>query len=132
MDEEACMRSYGRTVFFAFSAVTLVFAIAEGCGSSGSTASSGSTGGASSSGAASQAGGSSSIVGSSGAANGGSASGGASSSASGAPGSAPCGAHVYECGDTIDNDHDGLIDSQDPDCLGPCDNTENSFYGGIP
>lgn len=45
---------------------------------------------------------------------------------------APCQNQVYECGDTIDNDGDGLIDSVDPDCLGPCDNTENSFYGGIP
>jgi hypothetical protein len=32
----------------------------------------------------------------------------------------------------LDNDNDGLIDYQDPDCLGPCDNTEDSFYGGIP
>jgi hypothetical protein len=43
-----------------------------------------------------------------------------------------CQNHVYECGDTIDNDGDGTIDWQDPDCLGPCDNTENSYYGGIP
>jgi hypothetical protein len=45
---------------------------------------------------------------------------------------APCQGHVYACGDLADNDGDGLIDSQDPDCLGPCDNTENSYYGGIP
>jgi hypothetical protein len=32
----------------------------------------------------------------------------------------------------LDDDGDGLIDWQDPDCLGPCDNTEDSFYGGIP
>jgi len=44
---------------------------------------------------------------------------------------APCANHTYDCGDTLDNDNDGLIDSQDPDCLGPCDNTESSFYGGI-
>lgn len=43
-----------------------------------------------------------------------------------------CQGHVYECGDTIDNDGDGLKDEQDPDCLGPCDNTEGSYYGGIP
>ncbi|MCC6556986.1 MAG: hypothetical protein IT372_28880 [Polyangiaceae bacterium] len=43
----------------------------------------------------------------------------------------PCQGHVYECGDTLDNDGDGLIDYQDPDCLGPCDNTEGSYYGGI-
>ncbi len=45
---------------------------------------------------------------------------------------AACENHVYQCGDTIDNDGDGLIDSQDPDCLGPCDNTEDGYYGGIP
>jgi len=45
---------------------------------------------------------------------------------------AECQGKVYECGDLIDNDMDGLIDSQDPDCLGPCDNTEDSYYGGIP
>lgn len=39
---------------------------------------------------------------------------------------------TYQCGDAIDNDMDGLTDWQDPDCLGPCDNTENSYYGGIP
>jgi hypothetical protein len=43
-----------------------------------------------------------------------------------------CQGHVYACGDLIDNDGDGLIDSQDPDCLGPCDNTEDSLFGGIP
>lgn len=43
-----------------------------------------------------------------------------------------CQGHVYECGDLLDNDMDGLKDYQDPDCLGPCDNTENSFWGGIP
>lgn len=45
----------------------------------------------------------------------------------------PCQADkVYECGDIIDNDRDGLSDYQDPDCLGACDNTEGSYYGGIP
>jgi hypothetical protein len=45
---------------------------------------------------------------------------------------AACQGHIYQCGDLIDNDGDGLIDSDDPDCLGPCDNTEAGFYGGIP
>jgi hypothetical protein len=44
----------------------------------------------------------------------------------------PCQGHIYECGDNVDNDGDGLTDWQDPDCLGPCDNTEDSYYGGIP
>ncbi|MFO0761776.1 MAG: hypothetical protein U0359_35360 [Byssovorax sp.] len=45
---------------------------------------------------------------------------------------APCQGHVYECGDLIDNDNDGLVDSDDPDCLGPCDNTEGSYFPNIP
>lgn len=43
-----------------------------------------------------------------------------------------CQGHTYECGDTLDNDGDGKSDALDPDCLGPCDNTEGSYYGGIP
>ncbi len=39
---------------------------------------------------------------------------------------------IYQCGDCLDNDNDGTIDADDPLCLGPCDNTEDSFYGGIP
>jgi hypothetical protein len=39
---------------------------------------------------------------------------------------------IYQCGDGIDNDGDGLVDWEDPDCLGPCDNTEDSYFGGIP
>lgn len=45
---------------------------------------------------------------------------------------AECQGHVYACGNLIDDDGDGLIDSQDPDCLGPCDDTEDSLFGGIP
>jgi hypothetical protein len=44
----------------------------------------------------------------------------------------PCLNQTYDCGDLVDNDGDGLLDSQDPDCLGACDNTEGNFYGGIP
>jgi hypothetical protein len=43
-----------------------------------------------------------------------------------------CGTLVYACGDGIDNDGDGLIDAGDPDCLGACDNTEESYATGIP
>jgi hypothetical protein len=45
---------------------------------------------------------------------------------------AECQGHIYACGDLLDNDGDGLVDTQDPDCLGPCDNTEDSLFGGIP
>ena len=30
------------------------------------------------------------------------------------------------CGDCMDNDDDGLVDNDDPECLGPCDNTEGT------
>jgi len=43
-----------------------------------------------------------------------------------------CQGKTYECGDLIDNDNDGLLDSEDPDCLGPCDNTEDGYISGIP
>jgi hypothetical protein len=43
-----------------------------------------------------------------------------------------CTGHKYACGNCIDDDGDGLVDLEDPDCLGPCQNTEDSFYGGIP
>lgn len=44
----------------------------------------------------------------------------------------PCQGHIYACGDTLDNDGDGLTDSADPDCLGPCDNNEGGYYLEIP
>jgi hypothetical protein len=43
-----------------------------------------------------------------------------------------CQGQIYQCGDCFDNDGDHLVDSDDPDCTGPCDNTESSYYGGIP
>ena len=43
-----------------------------------------------------------------------------------------CNGTVWACSDGIDNDGDGLIDSQDPECTGPCDNDEGSFATGIP
>jgi len=45
---------------------------------------------------------------------------------------ADCQGKIYECGDCIDNDGDIVADAKDPHCLGACDNTEDSFYGGIP
>jgi hypothetical protein len=35
-----------------------------------------------------------------------------------------CAGRVTACGDCSDNDGDGLIDNNDPECLGPCDNYE--------
>jgi hypothetical protein len=45
---------------------------------------------------------------------------------------AACAGHQYQCGNCIDDDMDGLVDSQDPDCLNQCDNTETVFDLGIP
>ena len=37
-----------------------------------------------------------------------------------------------QCSDGIDNDGDGLVDYDDPECVGPLDNDESSFATGIP
>jgi hypothetical protein len=42
-----------------------------------------------------------------------------------------CFGKIYQCGDCIDNDGDGNPDAADSQCLGPCDNTEESFFGSI-
>jgi hypothetical protein len=94
-----------------------------GAGETGG-APSGGSGGAPSGGAPSGGGGTSS---------GGTSSGGSAGVGAGAPTEiAECQGKIYACGDLLDNDGDGLVDSQDPDCLGPCDDTEDSYYGGIP
>jgi hypothetical protein len=43
-----------------------------------------------------------------------------------------CQAHTYQCANCLDDDGDGLTDWQDPDCLGPCDNSEQGYDLGIP
>jgi hypothetical protein len=43
-----------------------------------------------------------------------------------------CQGHIRECGNCLDDDGDGLVDQDDPDCLGPCDNNEGGFYADIP
>jgi hypothetical protein len=45
---------------------------------------------------------------------------------------ATCQGKVYQCGDCIDNDGDCKVDSGDESCLGPCQNSEEKFYGSIP
>jgi hypothetical protein len=42
-----------------------------------------------------------------------------------------CASHLLQCGDCIDNDGDGLIDEHDPDCLGPCSNSEANLFGSV-
>lgn len=63
---------------------------------------------------------------------GGAVGGGTAGGAVGGATSSTCGGHVYECCDDEDNDDDGLIDAFDPDCTGPCDNTEDSLYPDLP
>ncbi|MBN2340320.1 MAG: hypothetical protein JXX29_22835 [Deltaproteobacteria bacterium] len=43
-----------------------------------------------------------------------------------------CQGHIYQCGDCLDNDGDGNIDSRDTNCLGPCDNNESGYNMEIP
>ncbi|HEY8377223.1 MAG TPA: hypothetical protein VIK91_12070 [Nannocystis sp.] len=43
-----------------------------------------------------------------------------------------CGGKVYACTDGMDNDGDGKVDLDDPECTGPCDDDEGSFQTGIP
>lgn len=45
-----------------------------------------------------------------------------------------CGLAANGCGDCVDNDDDGLVDSEDPECLGACDRSENALHfttGGL-
>jgi hypothetical protein len=143
---KAPFRRLARAGIYLALALPPAFALASGCGGgSGETGTLSSTG-TSSGGAGTHSGGTESGgtqsgggLGGSGGAGGLSGSTGTNSTGSvtGSTGSgghpiAPCQGHVYECGDGIDNDKDGLIDSDDPDCLGPCDNTEGSYFGGIP
>ena len=45
---------------------------------------------------------------------------------------ATCHGQTYACGDCKDNDGDGKIDAEDPECTGPCDDLEDSFDVGLP
>jgi hypothetical protein len=49
-----------------------------------------------------------------------------------APVCMPVCSHVYACNDGEDNDGDGLIDLDDLDCLGPCQDDEASTFHGLP
>jgi hypothetical protein len=41
-----------------------------------------------------------------------------------------CGGRVLQCGDCSDNDEDGKVDASDPECLGPCDDSESELQSG--
>jgi len=67
------------------------------------------------------------------------AGGGANVGAAGTPGTAApdasssvcevtrCDNKIYACGDCVDNDADSLVDQLDPECFGPCDDSEESY-----
>ncbi len=65
---------------------------------------------------------------------GGSAGAGGSGGSGGSAACTPitCQGKTYACGDCVDNDGDGKVDMDDPDCLGPCDNNEKGFFLNIP
>lgn len=100
----------------------------ESSGASAGTAASVGGAGGSSTGATSGSGGTPSAGGSAG------ATGAGTAGTAGTAGcvQARCGSAIYPCGDCDDNDGDGLIDANDPECLGPCDATEESLMLGIP
>ncbi|HEY6556847.1 MAG TPA: hypothetical protein VI072_06225 [Polyangiaceae bacterium] len=110
------------------------FVAAGGCGGSdkgndGSGASGGS-GGSAGSGADGGV-----TAGTGGTSSGGTSSGGTSSGGSAGAGGCQvtmCQSHIRACGDCVDNDGDGKTDMNDPDCLGPCHNAENTYYANIP
>jgi hypothetical protein len=41
-----------------------------------------------------------------------------------------CGGAPRECGDCSDDDGDGSVDASDPECLGPCDDSEAELFSG--
>lgn len=108
-------------------AVTLFAAGWLGCSSDvpiGSNLHSGLEPGAGASGAGSNSGGSG------GSAAGGAAPNGGSAGTTCEP--ALCQGRVYACGNCIDDDGDGTLDSDDVHCTGPCDDSETSFSVDIP
>ena len=119
----------------------LLFNFAAGCGTSspaGSSGAAGTTGsgaaGTTGSGAGGTMGGGgiSGVAGSSGGttASGVGGGGGGTTGAGGSGVKVPIGS--AQCSDGKDNDGDGKIDYDDPECVGPLDNDESSFATGIP
>ena len=41
-----------------------------------------------------------------------------------------CQGKIFQCGDTLDNDGDGLVDAADPDCVSPCGWSEKTLRPG--
>ncbi len=106
-------------------------------GTGGGTGSDGGLGGGAGGGVGGGAGGG--VGGGAGGGVGGGAGGGAGGGTGGGGGPAECvvtacpdGNVVYACGDCVDNDGDGKMDTGgDPDCLGPCHNNEAGYAIGL-
>jgi hypothetical protein len=64
-------------------------------------------------------------------ATGGGAAGSGGTSGTGGTASSACATGSTQCNDGIDNDGDGKIDLDDPECVSSCDNDEGSFGTGI-
>ena len=43
-----------------------------------------------------------------------------------------CSGKVYQCGNGFDDDMDGKVDLDDPECISPCDDNEKSFETKLP
>ena len=43
-----------------------------------------------------------------------------------------CDGATYACGDCMDNNGDGKLDTADPECVSPCDDQEDTFATGLP
>lgn len=43
-----------------------------------------------------------------------------------------CGGRLYQCGNCLDDDGDGVTDAADPGCIGACDNSEDVYDLRIP
>jgi len=125
-------------------------ALAPGCGgddeNGGSGGSSGSSAGSQGSGASSTGGSSSGGTSSGGTSSGGSSTGGSNAGGASTGGSSGAtsggtgggaadsgtGCGTTQCTNCIDDDMDGKVDSNDPECTGPADNDEGTFATGIP
>jgi hypothetical protein len=65
---------------------------------------------------------------------GGGGQGGGGQGGAGTPPGTPtyCPVQPSQCSNGLDDDGDGKVDAEDPECSGPCDNDESSFATGIP
>ncbi|MEY2934530.1 MAG: hypothetical protein RL033_5279 [Pseudomonadota bacterium] len=42
-----------------------------------------------------------------------------------------CAGRERACGNCLDDDRDGVVDANDPECLGPCDDSEAELFTGV-